>query len=157
MATQSEDAAASPATDVAARKQAAINIDDEGNQNKKQVAASKKKAAPKKRAAKAAAKATAKAAAKAAVAPAPDVACNLQDEGTTKVDFERQAHHFPAASDVAARKQETTPNQVAAFEGHQTKKEKVSIGRPTTVVKVSPRTLGIFRIYPKTKKHQTEP
>ena len=149
MATQSEDAAASPASDVAARKQAVINIDDEGNQNKKQVAASKKKAAPKKQAPKAAAKA--------AVAPAPDVACNLQDEGTTKVDFERQAHHFPAASDVAARKQETTPNQVAAFEGHQTKKEKVSIGRPTTVVKVSPRTLGIFRIYPKTKKHQTEP
>ena len=69
MATQSEDAAASPATDVATRKRAAIDIDDEGNQNKKQVAASKKKAAPKKRAAKAAAKA--------AVAPALDVACNL--------------------------------------------------------------------------------
>ena len=79
MATQSEDAAASPATDVAVRKQAAIDIDDEGNHNKKQVAASKKKAALKKQAAKATPKA--------AVAPAPDVACNLQDEGTAKVDF----------------------------------------------------------------------
>ena len=29
------------------------------------------------------------------------VTCDLQDEGTAKVYFERQAHHFPAASDGA--------------------------------------------------------
>ena len=33
------------------------------------------------------------------VAPAAVEASNLQDEGTAKVYFERQAHHFPAASD----------------------------------------------------------
>ena len=36
---------------------------------------------------------------------APD-ASDLHDERTAKVDFERQAHHFPAANqDAAVRKQ----------------------------------------------------
>ena len=49
----------------------------------------------------------------------PDVACNLKDEGAAKVDFERQAHHFPAASDVAVRKQAAAPTEKAAPKKHR--------------------------------------
>ena len=40
----------------------------------------------------------------AVVAPAPDVACDLPDEGTAKVDNDRQAHHFTTASFLPAKK-----------------------------------------------------
>ena len=46
-------------------------------------------------------------------------ASNLQDEGTGKVYFERQAHHFPAASNVAAQKQAAAPTEKAAPKKHR--------------------------------------
>ena len=42
-----------------------------------------------------------------------------QDGGTGKVYFERQAHHFPAASNVAAQKQAAAPTEKAAPKKHR--------------------------------------
>ena len=74
-------------------------------QRQKKKTTPKKKATPKKKHQLSVAQSWDAAAQKQAAAPnqsqevaVPDVACNLKDEGAAKVDFERQAHHFPATN-----------------------------------------------------------